>query len=194
MEKASNSETNLFIVHSGAETHEHTVWLVDSGCSHHMSGVKELFKTLDEAETQKVRLGDDKELQVAGCETVALKTADGQTKLIHNVRYIPSLAHYLLSIGQLMTAAYSVVFQGDMCQIKDVKTGEKLVNIHRTKNNMYPLEMSRVGCAYVAQSDMQKSMLWHERYGHLNFQSMQLLRQKSIYGAWLTIHEEDFFM
>lgn len=77
-------------------------------------------------------------------------------------------------------AAYSMVFQGDMCQIKDVKTGKKLVNIYRTKNNMYPLEMSRVGCAYLAQSDMQKSVLWHERYGHLNFQSMQLLRQKSM--------------
>ncbi|XP_039115785.1 uncharacterized protein LOC120251274 [Dioscorea cayenensis subsp. rotundata] len=56
----------LFMVHTENEACEPSIWLVDSGCSCHMSRQKELFYTLDESDCHKVRLVDDQEVNVAG--------------------------------------------------------------------------------------------------------------------------------
>lgn len=81
-----------------------TFWLVDSGCSNHMSSARELFENLDESQKIKVRLGDDKEIQVQGKGTVALAATGGRTKLLHNMQYVPVLAYNLLSVGQLLAS------------------------------------------------------------------------------------------
>ena len=47
---------------------ERNSWIIDSGCSNHMSGMKKLFQDLDSSTQQTVRLGNDKELQVQGKE------------------------------------------------------------------------------------------------------------------------------
>ena len=54
-----------------------SMWFVDSGCSNHMLGIKALFKGPDEILKMKVKLGDDKEIQVEGKGTMAIKTSQG---------------------------------------------------------------------------------------------------------------------
>lgn len=56
--------SNLFMVQLEGEERATSLSLVDSGCSNHMSGIKELFKDLDESSKITVRLGDDKKIQV----------------------------------------------------------------------------------------------------------------------------------
>lgn len=41
---------NLFMVRCEDEKLEPSVWLIDSGCSNHMSGHRCLFKSLDESQ------------------------------------------------------------------------------------------------------------------------------------------------
>lgn len=95
------------------------MWIVDSGCSNHMTGLKSIFETLDESQKQCVRLGDDKEIAVEGRRTVAIKSGDGQVKLLHDVQYVPGLAHNLLSVGQLLARGFAVVFEDNACSIID---------------------------------------------------------------------------
>ncbi|KAE8732360.1 phytosulfokine receptor 1-like [Hibiscus syriacus] len=45
----------------------------NSGCSNHMTGVRSMFKELDESYKIKVRLGDNKQIKVEGKGTVAVK-------------------------------------------------------------------------------------------------------------------------
>ncbi|KAL6335250.1 hypothetical protein AAG906_029487 [Vitis piasezkii] len=61
-----------------------------------------LFKELDESHKLKVKLGDDKQVQVEGKGTVAINNGHGNVKLLYNVYFIPSLTQNLLSVGQLM--------------------------------------------------------------------------------------------
>ncbi|KAL6312732.1 hypothetical protein AAG906_015139 [Vitis piasezkii] len=61
-----------------------------------------LFKELDESHKLKVKLGDDKQVQVEGKGTVAVNNGHGNVKLLYNVYFIPSLTQNLLSVGQLM--------------------------------------------------------------------------------------------
>lgn len=54
------------------------VWFVDGGYSNHMSGKRSMFKELDELQKMQVRLEDDKQIQVEGKRTVAVKTSHGK--------------------------------------------------------------------------------------------------------------------
>lgn len=39
-----------FILHSDSEKHDvNMMWIIDSGCSNHITRVKEMFETLDES-------------------------------------------------------------------------------------------------------------------------------------------------
>lgn len=54
-----------------------TVWLIDSGCSNHMTRDKSLFSSLDELMSITVRLGDDKQIKVCGEGIVVVNTSAG---------------------------------------------------------------------------------------------------------------------
>ena len=86
-----------------------------------MSGMRSMFKELDETRKLRVRLGDDKLLQAEGKEIVAIRTSHGKIKLLHDVFFVPSLSHNLLSVGQLMASGYSVLFDDASCTIRDKK-------------------------------------------------------------------------
>lgn len=97
--------SNLFMAECEEEEERTTsVWLVDSGCSNHMSGAREMFKDLDETQKITIRLGDDKEILVQGRGMVSLAAYEGRTKLLHDVQYVSGLAHNLLSVGQLLAS------------------------------------------------------------------------------------------
>lgn len=53
---------NIFMASSSIESQSNLGWLIDSGCSNHMTGDKTLFNSLDESMEVNVRLGDNKEM------------------------------------------------------------------------------------------------------------------------------------
>ena len=114
------NEKNLFLAQSAAGNDAGGgVWYIDSGCSNHMSSAKSMFRELNESLKSKVRLGDGKQLEVEGRGTIAIKTEQGNTKLLYDVQYVPNLAHNLLSVGQLLCG--SNVFQDYFDDAKESK-------------------------------------------------------------------------
>ena len=181
-----NNENKLFVAHSSTSKAQqcNSEWFLDSGCSNHMSGSKELFKNLDESQKSVVRLGDDKLTQVKGKGTIGIQTIQGDVKLINDVQFVPKLAHNLLSVGQLMCSGYKIEFDGKMCVVIDKKSGHCIANIHMTQNKMFPLDVSKVQSykALVVKKN-DESQLWHLRYGHLNVKGLMLLSKKEmVYG------------
>lgn len=145
-----------------------------------MTGERGLFQTMDESVQLKVGLGDGKQVQIEGKGTIAIKTKSGIKKLIHDVYYIPGLAHNLLSMGQLIQKGYLVHFHDGMCEIKNIKSENSIFKVHMTENKMFPLELSCLDdCAMVANV-RNESRLWHLRYGHLHFNGLKLLGQKNM--------------
>ena len=96
--EASYSD-KLFMNHYDTNEVASNVWFVDNGYSNHMLGMKAIFKELVQTQKILVKLGDNKDIQVEGKGTVAIKTSNGKVKLMHDVQYVPSLAHNLLSVG-----------------------------------------------------------------------------------------------
>ncbi|KZV43091.1 hypothetical protein F511_04483 [Dorcoceras hygrometricum] len=113
-------EDHLFVAtcFSGIESSEN--WLIDSGCTKHMTYDKYLFRELSSTTSSKVRVGNGKYITVKGKGTVAISTYAG-TKLISDVLYVPEVDQNLLSVGQLIEKGFKVVFEDRNCLIKDAE-------------------------------------------------------------------------
>lgn len=72
-------------------------WFLDSGCSNHMCGNKDLFSSLD---TNTFKLGNNTRMKVTGKGTVKL-FLQGIFYFVGNVYWVSELTYNLLSIGKL---------------------------------------------------------------------------------------------
>ena len=91
-------EDQLFVAtcFSGSDLSES--WLIDSGCTYHMTNDKELFKELRSTEISKVKIGNGQHIAVKGKGIIAI-TSCSSTKLISDVLYIPKIDQNLLIVG-----------------------------------------------------------------------------------------------
>lgn len=120
---------------------------------------------------------------IQGVGTVAISMESGEVKQLHGVQLVPGLAHNLLSVRQLLTKGYSVVLQENKCIISDDRTGKQVVLMPRSNNNMFLLDLKRVKRLNLAVKGQDTSELWHRRFGHLNYRSLDLLAQiRSVHG------------
>jgi len=62
-------------------------WLIDSGCTNHMTHDKDLFRELRSSETLKVQIGNGEYITVEGKGTIAISTCSG-TKFIYDVLHV----------------------------------------------------------------------------------------------------------
>lgn len=123
-------------------------------------------------------------MKVEGKGTIAIKTSQGNIKLLNDVQYVPGLAHNLLSVGQLLNASYSPLFDDDCCSVYDKKSGHSIVRIPMAQNQLFPVEVSGVkDCVVVAK--ICYANLWHLQYGHLTTRGLELLGEKNMVVALL---------
>lgn len=64
-------------------------WVLDTGCSFHMTSRKELFINLQEVTFGKVRMANESHTEVIGIGSVRFRNQDGMTLVLHEVRYMP---------------------------------------------------------------------------------------------------------
>jgi len=94
-------EEQLFVASCFATNTTPKSWLIDSGCTNHLTYDRELFKDLDETTISKVRIENGALIEVKGKGTVAIESLSG-LKLISDVLYVPKINHNLLSVTQLI--------------------------------------------------------------------------------------------
>ena len=66
------------------------LWFLDSGCSNHMCGKKELFFYFDDTFRETVKLGDNSKMLVTGKENIRM-FVNGFVQIITNVFYVLGL-------------------------------------------------------------------------------------------------------
>ena len=116
-------EEQLFVASCFATCHSSEKWLIDSGCTNHMTFDRDLFKELDTSAVSKVKIGNGEYIAIKGKGTVAIKSISG-TKLIRDVLFIPNISQNLLSVGQLIQKGFKVIFETNQCLIKDAASNE----------------------------------------------------------------------
>jgi len=137
-------EEHLFVALAGESSVENNTWLVDSGCTNHMTGNLKLFRNINKTVRSKVRIGNGHHIEVQGKGVVAIE-GNQEVKLIRDVLFVPNIDQNLLSVGQLVEKGYKVKFEGRECLIKNADSKEVLRIPMRDKNFMFkPHEMQQM--------------------------------------------------
>ncbi|KAA3452947.1 Retrovirus-related Pol polyprotein from transposon TNT 1-94 [Gossypium australe] len=127
-EDSSDHEEQVFAVSCSPDQKKASKWwLLDSGCTNHMSPNEIIFKKLDRSCKTKVKVGNGQFIKAKGKGDVLICTSTGN-KLISNVLLVPEIDRNLLSIAQLLEKGYSMVFKGKECQITDLN-GSRLMSV-----------------------------------------------------------------
>ena len=76
-------------------------WMLDSGCSFHMSPRRDWFQEFENVDNETVYMGNNNACRVRGIGTVTLRVNIGKVAKLTRVRYIPELKRNLISLGTL---------------------------------------------------------------------------------------------
>lgn len=107
-------------------------WIIDSGCSHHMTGDRSKFLSLKEFDGCVVKFDNDSPCMVKGKGVISL---NGKSN-VDDVYWVEGLKHNLLSVAQLNDRGYPLEFRNGMCKIFDNK-GELIATGKQTRGNFF---------------------------------------------------------
>jgi len=88
------------------ETPNNKTWYLDTDCTNHMCGKKELFADLDDSFLTKLKFGDGRFVKVTGKWRILITLNNGDHKYIYDVFYVPDMKSNLLSMGKLAGKDY----------------------------------------------------------------------------------------
>ncbi|KAG6500592.1 hypothetical protein ZIOFF_040440 [Zingiber officinale] len=163
-------------VHKTVEGKEDT-WLLDSGCTHHMTPNGSLFDIVLPCNCLRVRMGDGKLVRVQGKGNIEVRTLSG-TKTKFTTLYVPDLHQGLISIGQLLEEDYDVHFFDKKCEIRDAQ--KNLIVVVKMVDRSFPINWGEVLANAVSTDERE---LWHKRLGHCNYQLLASLSRRELVKA-----------
>nr|GEZ02586.1 hypothetical protein [Tanacetum cinerariifolium] len=106
-------DNNFFIFDDESIVHI-CLWIIDSGCSKHMTGNRALLTNFLEKFLGTVRFGNNDFTVIAGYGDVVI----GSTT-IKKVYYVEGLGHNLFSVGQFCDKGLEVAFQKSTCFVRN---------------------------------------------------------------------------
>ena len=158
-------------------------WWIDSGASQHMTPDKEEMTEYERFESSlQIKLADNSVLHAYGKGNVHLSIYDGTEKIgivLKDVLFVPKIKNKLLSLPTITDKGVDVQFKGQFCKIM---LGDKMYNIGHKHGKLYKLNcLPQATCCFGSAKDKDDSwLLWHLRYGHLGYDNIKLLCQKSM--------------
>ena len=91
-------------------------WIIDNGCSHHMTIEKSKFITLEYYNRNNVRFGNDAPCLIKGKGSIKLT----EKIMCDNAYYVEGLNYNLLSVSQLNSLGCKVKFENKKEKIYDM--------------------------------------------------------------------------
>nr|GFA80816.1 retrovirus-related Pol polyprotein from transposon TNT 1-94 [Tanacetum cinerariifolium] len=164
---------------------EIVLFIVDSGCSKHMTGNLKLLINFVEKFLGTVKFGNDQIAPILGYGdlvqgAVTIKRVYYVT--IKRVYYVEGLNHNLFSVGQFCDADLEVAFRKSTCFIRDLK-GNDLLTGSRS-SDLYSISLQSTSSpnpiCLMAKATSSQAWLWHRRLSHLNFDTINLLSKNDI--------------
>ncbi|GJS05699.1 integrase, catalytic region, zinc finger, CCHC-type containing protein [Tanacetum coccineum] len=142
------------------------LWIVDIGCSKHMTGDRSLLRNFIEKFTGTIHFGNDNFAAITGYGD----SIQGNITICH-VYYVEGLGHNFFNIGQFCDGDLEVAFRSKTCYVRNLE-GDDLLTGGR-ESNLYTISISDMAASstvcLMSNATLTKSWLWHRRLSHLNF-------------------------
>nr|GFC14355.1 integrase, catalytic region, zinc finger, CCHC-type, peptidase aspartic, catalytic [Tanacetum cinerariifolium] len=148
------------------------IFIVDSGCSKHMTGNLKLLINFVEKFLGMVKIGNDQIAPILGYGDLVQGAVT-----IKRVYYVEGLNHNLFSVGQFCDADLEVAFRKSTCFTRDLKGNDLLTCSRGT--DLYSITLQDINSlnpiCLMAKVTSSQAWLWHCRLSHLNFDTINLL-------------------
>nr|GEW94634.1 integrase, catalytic region, zinc finger, CCHC-type, peptidase aspartic, catalytic [Tanacetum cinerariifolium] len=142
------------------------LWIIDSGCSKHMTGNRALLTNFVEKFLRTVCFGNNDFTVIAGYGDVVIGSM-----IIKKVYYVKGFRHNLFSVGKFCNKGLEVAFRKSTCFVRN-EDGVDLLTDDRS-SNLYTISLNEVASnsltCLIAKDSSSQSWLWHQRLSHLNF-------------------------
>ena len=143
------------------------MWILDSGCSRHMTGDRALLSNVVEKASPVVTFRDNIKVLTQGYGSLEVGNV-----IVDNVSIVQGPKHNLLSTSQFCDKGYGVLFEKEKCQILHNNNGFLALQGVR-KRNLFVADLIS-GCKdeinyFYAKASLDDSWLWHKRLSRLKF-------------------------
>nr|GEU54602.1 retrovirus-related Pol polyprotein from transposon TNT 1-94 [Tanacetum cinerariifolium] len=156
---------------------EIVLFIVDSGCSKHMTRNLKLLINFVEKFLGTVKFRNDQIAPILGYEDLVQRAV-----MIKQVYYVEGLNHNLFSVGQFCDADLEVAFRKSTCYIRDLKGNDLLTGSRGT--DLYSITLQDTNSPnpifLMAKATSSQAWLWHRRLSYLNFNTINLLSKNDI--------------
>nr|GEW50619.1 ribonuclease H-like domain-containing protein [Tanacetum cinerariifolium] len=171
--------------------------VIDSGRSRHMTRNMPYLSEYEEIDGGYVAFdGDPKRGKITSKGKISTSKLD-----FEDVYFVKELKFNLFSVSQMYDKKNSVLFTDTECVVlspdfKLLDESQVLLRVSR-KNNMYNVDLKNVApsggltCLF-ANATLDESNLWHRRFGHINFKTMNKhVRENLVRGLPSKIFENN---
>ncbi|GJR62578.1 retrovirus-related pol polyprotein from transposon TNT 1-94, partial [Tanacetum coccineum] len=153
------------------------LFIVDSGCTKHMTGNLKLLCNFVEKFLGTVRFGNDEFAPILGYGDLIQGNVT-----IKRVYYVEGINHNLFSVSQFCDADLEVAFMKSTCFVRDLQ-GNNLLTGNRG-SDLYTIYLQETTSStlicFMAKASPTQAWLWHRRLSHLNFDYITLLSKKEV--------------
>nr|GEW04147.1 hypothetical protein [Tanacetum cinerariifolium] len=153
------------------------LFIVDSGCSKHMTVNLKLLINFVEKFLGTVKFENDQIALILGHGDLV---QGGVT--IKRVYYVKGLNHNLFFIGQFYDADLEVAFRKSTCYIRDLKGNDLLTGSRGT--DLYSITLQDTSSPNLiclkAKASSSQAWLWHRCLSHMNFDTINLQSKNDI--------------
>lgn len=168
------ASTSTFIALTSSLIASGDQWVMDSGCTFHITPRKELLSEFVEFEGSKVLMGNDTFCVVKGIGKITIDSPDGSVVVLNNVRYIPDMGRNLISYGQLESSGCN--YEGGGFEVRFFEGGTRVLTGKYHQGLYYLLGSVRSAQVNTAKASTNVTRLWHTRLAHMNVRSMEEAR------------------
>jgi transposase InsO family protein len=176
-----NSETALNAVADGGAINYTEDWIVDSGCSNHMTGDKEKLSSLSAYKGDRVVVtANNSKLPITHVgKTVVLPRFSPNKLKLEDVYHVPGMKKNLLSVSQLTSSGNYVVFGPEDVKVyQNLKVSGTPIMEGRRRKSIYVMSAES---AYVDKTRKNETAdLWHARLGHVSYHKLKIMMKKAM--------------
>eukprot|EP00171_Calliarthron_tuberculosum_P004153 IDg4153t1 len=160
-------------------------WILDSGCTSHMTFDRSAFITYSTTQPVSVDFGAESNAQITGTGSIQLNLlVSGKSRRVtlENVKHVPELRFQLISISAIAQRGMQTEFDEEGARIIR-KIDQKVICSGSLVKGLYSLDVAK---------DPEKALTasigrWHERLAHINFSGISsMVKNNVVRGIQLT--------
>ncbi|GJU76735.1 retrovirus-related pol polyprotein from transposon TNT 1-94 [Tanacetum coccineum] len=167
------------------------LWIVDGGCSKHMTGYLQLLRNFVEKFMGTIHFRNDHFATIIGYGDYV----QGNLTICH-VYYVEGLGHNLFLVRQFCDGDLEVSLRSNTCYVQNLEGVDLLTSSH--ESNLYTISISELAASslvcLMSKSTSTKSWLWHRRLSHLNFGTVNQLTSKDLVDGLLKFKYDKYYL